>query len=86
MAHVHLVTALLNQLDDMETKLRLHNLRDLFRIGEVKSYRGKGGIERTTACETYLTTTTRCSRVFRVESGQRRERSLTFIDTVCILT
>ena len=86
MAHVHLLTTFLNQLDDMETELRLHNLRDLLRVGKVESNRSKGRIEGTTTYQSQLTATTGCSRVFGIETCQGLERSLTFVHTIGIVT
>ena len=48
MTHVDLVTTLLHKLDNMETKLRLHNLRDLLRISEIEGHSSKGGIKGST--------------------------------------
>ena len=39
--YIDLVTTFVNELNDMETKLRLHNLRHLLRVGEPKSDIGK---------------------------------------------
>ena len=39
--HVHLVASLVDELDDVVAKLRLHNLRHLLRVGETKSDIGK---------------------------------------------
>ena len=41
MTYIDLVTTFVDELDDMETELRLHNLRHLFRVGETKSDIGK---------------------------------------------
>ena len=85
MTHIDLVTTLLHQLDDMETELRLHNLRDLLRVGEIEGHGGKGGVQRCTAHETQFTTLTGRSRVFGIEACQGLERRLALGDTFGIV-
>ena len=48
MTHVHLVAALVNELDDMIAELRLHNLRYLLRVGQSKSDGGEVLVEDAT--------------------------------------
>ena len=48
MTHVDLIATFLDELDDMEAELRLHDLRHLLRIGETKGHLGEGRIEGTT--------------------------------------
>ena len=85
MTHIDLVTTLLHQLDDMETELRLHNLRDLLRVGEIEGHGGKGGVEGRTTHETQFTTLTGRSRVFGIEACQGLERRLALGDTFGIV-
>ena len=86
MAHIDLIATLLDELDDMEAELRLHNLRYLLGVGEVKGHRSEGRIEHTTTGETQLTTSTGSTRIFRIETGQRRERGIATIHTIGIFT
>ena len=64
MAHVDFLTTFLDELDDMEAKLRLDNLRHLLGVGKVEGNCRKGGIEGTTTGQTDLTTTTGGTWVF----------------------
>ena len=86
MAHIHLLTAFLDELDDMETELRLHNLRYLLRVGEVEGHRREGGIKGTTSHQTEFTATTGRTWIFGVETCQCLERCLTLVHSVGVVT
>ena len=73
MTYVDLVTALLHELDDMETELRLYNLRDLLRVSEVEGHSGKGRVEGASANETQFSASTGCSRVLGIQSCEGLE-------------
>ena len=49
MTHIDFVATLLNELDDVEAELRLHDLRHLLGIGEVEGHRCEGGVEHTSS-------------------------------------
>ena len=54
-AAVHLVTPLVDELDDVEARLRLHHLADLLGVGEGKGHVGKGRIQHGLARITQFT-------------------------------
>ena len=57
-AHVDLVAALVDELNDVIAELRLYDLGHLFRIGQIESHLSKSRIEHATAHEAQLTTLT----------------------------
>jgi hypothetical protein len=56
-AHLDSVAALVDELDDVEAKLRLYNLRDALGIAEAEGYVGKSRVESSTRGEVELTAT-----------------------------
>ena len=58
MAHLDTVASLVDELDDMETELRLHNLGNLLGVGEVECHIGEGWVEHTATYIVELTATT----------------------------
>ena len=85
MAHLDLIAALVDELDDVETELRLDNLRDFLRVGEVEGHIGEGRVENATAHIVHLATITGRAGVFAIETGQRLERRLALVHAVGIV-
>ena len=56
MTALDLVTSLINQLDDVITELRLHNLGNLLWVSQVECHIGKCRIQHTTSDIIHLTT------------------------------
>ena len=71
MAYLDLVAPFIDELDDVETKLRLHNLRHLRRISEVEGHCSKGRVKRSTALIVQFSAQTGRTRILRVKTGQR---------------
>ena len=46
MAHLNLVASLVNELDDVETKLRLYDFGYFRGVGEVEGYSSEGRVKR----------------------------------------
>ena len=84
MATLDLVSTFVNQLNDMESELRFHNLGNLVRIGQVKGYISKGRIEHTSSHIIHLTTLSGRAWILRIESCQSSKRCLPFCHTICI--
>ena len=57
-AHIDLITAFVDELNDMIAEFRLHDLRHLLRIGQVESHLSEGGIQHTTTHKAQLTALT----------------------------
>ena len=86
MAAVDTVSTLLDQLDDMVTILRLYDLGDTFRVFQVERDVRKLRQQLCLAHETQLTTSRRRTRIFRVQTSQRREFHLTGINLLREIT
>ena len=69
----------------MEAELRLHNLRDLLRVGEVEGHGRKVRVEDATAGIAQFTTIAGGAGVFGVETCQRGKRRLALLHTLGIL-
>ena len=76
MTDVDLVAALVDELYDVETIFRLHDLRDLLRVSEVESHVGEGRVEHAAACVAELTALTCRAGILTVETCERGERCL----------
>ena len=86
MTNFDFLSALINKLNNMESELRLHNLRNFFGISQAECNIGKSWIQHATSHVIQLTTTTGRIWIFRIETRQCLECRLTFIDTVGIIT
>lgn len=75
-AAIDAVAALLDELDDMESILRLDNLGHLFRVVEVEGYCSKFGIERGAAYESELSAAGSRAFILGVKDGESREGAL----------
>ena len=79
------VTALLYQLNDMETIFRLYNLGNLAGVLQVESYIGISGVQHTASRKLYFTATHGRATVLGVQTSQHG-KAFALIDTVGILT
>ena len=66
----------------MVTELRLYNLGNLLRVGQVECHVGKCWIQHTSTDIIHLSTHTGRTRVFTIQTGQGCESSLTLVHTV----
>ena len=82
MTHLNLVTALVDELDDMIAEFRLYNLGNLLGVGQVESHIGKSGIQHTSTDIVHLATHTGRAGIFRIQTSQCREGCLALVDTV----
>ena len=73
MTGIDSVTTLFNQLNDMETEFRFHNLRNLVRILKIESHIRILRHQLSTSHESEFPTTTTGTFIFRIQTGQRRE-------------
>ena len=85
MAHLDLVATLVDELDDVESILRLYDFRNLLGVGQVEGYACKSGVEHSASYVIHLTSLTSRARIFRVQTRQCGERSLALVDTVGII-
>ena len=86
MAGIHTVTALFNQLNDMITKFRLHDLGNFLRILQAECYIRIGRIHHTASHKSTLTTFDGRSFILRIQTRQCREVNFPFCHTVCVVT
>ena len=82
MTTLDLVTALVDELDDMITELRLHNLGNLLRVGQVECHVGKRWVQHTSTDIIHLSTHAGRTRVFTIQTSQGCESGLTLVHTV----
>ena len=85
MAHLYLVATLVDKLDDVESILRLYNLRNLLGVGQVEGYACKSGVEHSATYVVHLASLTSRARILRVKTRQCGERCLALVDTVGII-
>ena len=86
MTHLDFLATLVDKLDDMESELRLHNLRHSLGVCQAECHIGESRVKHTTSRIIEFTTATSRTRVLRVETGKGLECRLPLIDTVGIVT
>ena len=80
------VATLLNQLDDMETIFRFHNLRHRLRVCQTEGNIRKLWHIRASTCKAQLTTLLCRCLIFRIQQRQGRELRTAVVDSLCITT
>src|SRR5699024_3583100 len=86
MTGVDTVATFFDQLDDMETILRLYDFRDLLGILQVESDIGVFGNHLPVTHKTGFTTFDSRAAIFGIQQGKGREITFTLIDTVGVFT
>ena len=85
MAGIDTVTTFFNQLDNMETEFRLHNLGHLVRVLQIERHIRIFGHQFGSAHKAKLTATTARSFIFRIQTRQSGESDLAGSDTFRIV-